>query len=87
MWEFRRISEAHYCDVEWTGDIDNKRSTSVYYCFILSEGIIWGSKKQSTVSLSSAEAKHIATCQTAKEFKWWRRLYCCRTLGSLKPNQ
>ncbi|XP_057838310.1 secreted RxLR effector protein 161-like [Cryptomeria japonica] len=42
-----------YCDADWLGDIDSKRST-LGFCFILSGGIVsWASKKQPTVSLSS----------------------------------
>ena len=35
--------------------------------------ISWGSKKQSTVALSSTEAEYIATAHAAKEVVWLRR--------------
>ncbi|KAH9318746.1 hypothetical protein KI387_020515, partial [Taxus chinensis] len=63
-----------YCDADWAGDVDSKRSTSGFY-FILGGGAVsWASKKQRSVSLSSAEAEYIAACQVAKKLIWLRRL-------------
>ena len=54
-----------YTDSDYTGDLDERKSTSCYV-FLLSSGeISWSYKKQSIVSLSSTEAKFIvaASCE------------------------
>jgi len=50
-----------YCDVDWAGSVDDRKSTSVS-CFFLGNNILvsWFSKKQNFVSLSTAEAEYIA---------------------------
>jgi hypothetical protein len=55
-----------YTDADWAGSIDERRSTSGAW-FYLGECLVsWLSKKQSSVSLSTAEAEYIAaaTCCT-----------------------
>ena len=45
-------------DLDWAGDVDNKRSVTYYY-FSVRYGIVsWVSKKQPTVALSSSEAEY-----------------------------
>ena len=61
-----------YCDSDWGGDVDSRRSTSGY-AFMLAGGCIsWCSKKQATVALSSTEAEYMAATQAAKEATWLR---------------
>jgi hypothetical protein len=61
-----------YCDSDWGGDEDSRKSTSGY-AFMLAGGCIsWCSKKQATVALSSTEAEYIAATQAAKEAIWLR---------------
>ena len=60
------LSLIAYIDADWAGCIDDRRSTSgaVFY---LGECLVsWLSKKQSSISLSTAEAEYIAatTCCT-----------------------
>lgn len=47
-----------FSDVDWGGCIDTRRSISGYYFFIEKSLVSWKSKKQVTVSCSSAEAKY-----------------------------
>jgi hypothetical protein len=49
-----------YADADWGGDTTDRKSTSGF-CFFVNGCIVsWGSKKQSTVALSSTEAEYIS---------------------------
>ena len=57
---------AGYSDADWAGSMDDKKSTSGG-CFYLGNNLVsWMSKKQNSVSLSTAEVKYIAagSCYT-----------------------
>ena len=63
-----------FCDSDWAGDIDSRRSVTGY-CFSLGSGVVsWISKKQPTVALSSTEAEYKAACFAACEAVWLRRI-------------
>ncbi|GMP75523.1 hypothetical protein CsSME_00032577 [Camellia sinensis var. sinensis] len=62
-----------YCDVDWGGDLDERKSTSGY-AFMLSDGAIsWSSKKQSCIALSTMEAEFVACSSAVQEAVWLRR--------------
>lgn len=63
--EYRKIMG--FCDADFTGDPDTKKSTT-WYCIIFIGGnlITWCSKKQNTVSRSSVESEYIySSCLTS----------------------
>ncbi|MCO5571598.1 hypothetical protein L7F22_025344 [Adiantum nelumboides] len=63
-----------FCDSDWAGDIDGRRSVTGY-CFSLGSGVIsWISKKQHIVALSFTEAEYKAACFASCEAFWLRRL-------------
>ncbi|KAI5388230.1 hypothetical protein KIW84_074064, partial [Lathyrus oleraceus] len=46
-----------YTDVDWEGNINDRRSTSGYCTFVGGNLVAWRSKKQNVVARSSAEAE------------------------------
>ncbi|XP_038978292.1 secreted RxLR effector protein 161-like [Phoenix dactylifera] len=62
-----------YSDADWSGDLDERKSTSGYV-FLLNNGAIsWRSKKQICTALSTMEAEFIACSATVQEAVWLRR--------------
>ena len=50
-----------YFDANWGGEIDQSKSTSRYAFLLNDSAILWSSKKQSCVALSTMEAEYV-TC-------------------------
>ncbi|KAK6163847.1 hypothetical protein DH2020_000711 [Rehmannia glutinosa] len=63
-----------YTDSDWAGSLDDRKSTSGYVFCLGSKIISWASKKQKTISLSSAEVEYIAATDAACEAVWLRRI-------------
>ena len=63
-----------YCDADWAGDLDDRRSTSGYLFKINGAAVSWRSKKQSSVALSTVEAEYMELASAAQEAIWLRRL-------------
>ena len=59
-----------YCDSDWAGCGESRKSTEGYAFLFTGGGISWRSKKQSVVALSSCESEYISTCTAAKEAIW-----------------
>ena len=49
-----------YSDVDWAGDLDDRKSTSGYVFKMSGAAISWNSKKQTCVALYTAEAGYMA---------------------------
>ena len=71
-----KIDFRGYSDADWAGDHADRKSTSGYVFMLLGAPISWGSKKQSSVSLSTSEAEYIALSLAIQEGKWIHRLLC-----------
>jgi hypothetical protein len=56
-----------YSDSDWAGDKDNRRSVSGFVMFLCSVPIVWRSKQQKSVALSSSEAEFVAVSEAVKE--------------------
>jgi hypothetical protein len=67
------LSLIAYTDVDWAGCIDDRRSTSGA-TFYLGECLVsWLRKKQSSISLSTAEAEYIATTTCCTQVLWMKQ--------------
>ncbi|KAE8722922.1 putative LRR receptor-like serine/threonine-protein kinase [Hibiscus syriacus] len=59
-----------YCDDDYAGDHDTRRSTTGYVFKLGSGTISWYSKRQPTVSLLTTEAEYRAAAMAAQESTW-----------------
>lgn len=63
-----------YCDADWGGDVNERRSTTGYVFFVGDGAISWNCKRQPTIALSTTEAEYMATSHCTKEAIWLRKL-------------
>ncbi|KAG2870465.1 hypothetical protein PC115_g25113 [Phytophthora cactorum] len=68
-----KIDFRGYSDADWAGDLADRKSTSGYTFMLMGAPVSWGSKKQSSVSLSTSEAEYIALSLAIQEGKWIHR--------------
>ena len=59
-----------YTDSEYAGDTETRISVGGFIVFLLGVPILWKSKAQRSVTLSSAEAEFVSLSEAAKEIKF-----------------
>ena len=68
-----------FCDADWAACPRSRRSLSSFIVLLGNSPISWKTKKQDTVSHSSAEAEYRSMAVALRELKWLKRLL--RDLG------
>jgi hypothetical protein len=71
---FRGLDLEAYCDADYAGDLDSRRSTTGYVFTLGGGAISWSSKLQPTVAASTTEAEYMAAASAIKEGLWLRTL-------------
>jgi hypothetical protein len=64
-----------YCDSDWGGCHDSRRSTTGFVFTLGIGAITWKSRRQPTVALSTTESEYMAMSDATKELIWLRGLY------------
>jgi transposase InsO family protein len=63
-----------FCDADFAGDLDTRRSTTGYVFMLNGGAVSWQSKLQPTVAASTAESEYMAAAAAVKEGLWLRQL-------------
>jgi hypothetical protein len=56
-----------YVDYDWVGDVDRRRSTSIYVFLLFGGAVSWMSKQQAMGVLSTLEIEYMAVAHVCKE--------------------
>jgi hypothetical protein len=63
-----------WTDSDWAANTDTRRSVGGFVFDVAGGSILWSSKKQPTVALSTVEAEYMASSNATKECIWLRTL-------------
>ena len=70
-----RDGVARYVDSDYAGDLDKRKSLIGYVFTIGGCAISWKVTLQSTIALSTTEARYIVVTKTCKETLWLKGLF------------
>jgi len=76
-----------YCDSDWGGDADDRKSTSGFVFYIGNTAFTWMSKKQPIVTLSTCEAEYVAATSCVCHAIWLRNLLKELNLPQKEPTK
>ncbi|XP_022895213.1 uncharacterized protein LOC111409392 [Olea europaea var. sylvestris] len=63
-----------YSDVDWAGNADDRKNTTGGCFYMGSNLVAWLSKKQNSISLSTAEAEYIAAGSCCTQLLWMKQM-------------
>ena len=63
-----------YCDTNYAEDLCDRKSTSGYVFMLANGSILWKSKKQTSIALSTTEAEYYALGIACQEAVWLKQL-------------
>jgi hypothetical protein len=66
-------------DTDYAGELDTRRSTTGYVFILAGGAILWSSRLQVTVAVSTVEAEYMGAASAVKEALWLKKL--ARDLG------
>lgn len=61
-----------YCDADYAGDTEDRKSTSGYVIYFCGGPVSWRSRKQPIVATSSTEAEYISAAECCRELIYSR---------------
>ena len=65
-----------FCDSDYRGDLDARKSTIGFVFTLGRSAVSWQSSLQDVVALSTTKMEYIAVAESFKEAKWLKRLVC-----------
>ena len=63
-----------FCDLDYAGDTETQRSISGYVMYVNGNPIVWKSKGQKSVTLSSTEAEYVALSEISGDILFLKSL-------------
>lgn len=74
-----------YSDSDWVGSYDDRKSTSGYVFYFVTNIISCCSKKQNSITLFSAEVEYIVANEVVCQLVWLRRVLSDLQQNALDP--
>jgi hypothetical protein len=65
-----KLNVVTYSDANWASNITNYQSITSFVFLLCSSPVLWSSKKQPSIALSTIEAKYIALSSTRQHAAW-----------------
>lgn len=70
---FGKLKAFGFCDSDWAGELDGRRSTFGYVFLVNGGPVTWKSKLQKSVANSTQDAEYIALSEAGRESCWIRQ--------------
>ena len=70
----RSVLLACFSDSDHAGDPNSRKSVSGVICFAYGNPVLWMSKRQNNITLSSYEAEYVASALAARQLRWLQYL-------------
>jgi len=63
-----------YCDSDFAGDVETRRSTSGFVAFLYGSPVSWSARRQGSVAASTTAAEYVAMAEAVREILFLRQL-------------